>query len=137
MTVAVWPSVQSQERLPGSLVRLPQRLMLAGIPREIAVDIFDIDEQAPMLGHVHIDASLGPQRYRLTLTADGPDQAQIEIQAGDLAAVRYALATLWSIRQSGRPIGSCQIDDQPRFVHRGVLIDISRDRIPNLNELQR
>ena len=57
--------------------------------------------------------------------------------AGDLAGVRHGLATLWNLRQSGKPIVPQRIVDRPAFATRAVLLDISRDRIPHVTELQR
>lgn len=129
---SLWPPARSVERMPGSLVRLSRELWLSGIPEEIAVDAYDLNPDADILGTVVIDEQLKPQQYCLEI-----DDEQIYLRGGDNDGLRYGLATLWCVRQHGKPIAPMLIVDQPFFQKRGVLWDISRDRIPLMSELQR
>ena len=99
--------------------------------------LYDIDPSGPLLGQVEINSELGPQRYQLELKTQNSDKPRVHIQAADHSGLRHALASLWSLRQSGAPLSPMRIDDQPAFAFRGVLLDISRDRIPKQEELQR
>ena len=71
-------------------------------------------------------------------------QNAIKISAGSLAGLHYAVCTFVQIlRLSKNPnapeiceIESVLIKDEPRFMHRGILLDISpRGRIPTLEYL--
>ena len=64
-----------------------------------------------------------PQAYRLELAAD-----RVRIDCGDDAGERHARATLAQLVAQGAPCGV--IEDAPAFAHRGVMLDISRDRVP-------
>ncbi len=83
---------------------------------------------------VHIDPTAGtrPEGYRLVLR---PDRA--EIVAHDAAGAFYAEQTLTQIRrQTGAgDIACAAIEDWPDFRHRGLMIDVSRDRVPAMDTL--
>jgi hexosaminidase len=69
--------------------------------------------------------------YALDVTPDGA-----VILAGDEAGVRHACATLRQLlAQYGRRLPGVQIEDAPAFATRGVLLDISRDRVPTMEHL--
>jgi hypothetical protein len=68
------------------------------------------------------------QGYLLTIT-DG----QISIIGADAAGVFYGVCTLRQImQQSGRVLPSMSITDWPDFPVRGVMLDISRDKVPTM-----
>jgi hypothetical protein len=73
------------------------------------------------------------QSYRLTLPADGP--ASISAQHAD--GVTWALHTLAQL-DAAHPGGipAQIVDDSPRFAVRGVMLDVSRDRIPTMREFR-
>jgi hypothetical protein len=79
-----------------------------------------------------IDPKLAPSRgYRITLT---PDHCQII--AADPAAQFYAQQTLTQLhRQFGDSLPCLEIEDSPDFPVRGVLLDISRDKVPTMDTL--
>ncbi|XP_066585055.1 uncharacterized protein [Prorops nasuta] len=71
-------------------------------------------------------------------------QNMIKISAGSLAGLHYAVSTFVQILRLGKlqnnseicEIESVFIKDEPRFIHRGILLDISpRGRIPTLEYL--
>lgn len=74
-------------------------------------------------------ASPPAQAYRLELAADG-----VRIDCGDAAGERHARATLAQLVAQGAPCGV--VEDAPAFATRGVMLDISRCRVPTLAELE-
>ncbi len=71
------------------------------------------------------------QAYNLTIEAN-----QIKIEYGDLKGMFYALSTLKQIaRQSRNQLPCLQISDKPDMKIRGAMLDISRNKIPNLETL--
>ena len=80
--------------------------------------------------HIDPDAELGIEAYRLTLLADA---GASELLARDAAGVRHGLATLAQlIRQYGRELPAMVIEDAPAFATRGVMLDVSRCRVPTM-----
>jgi hexosaminidase len=85
-----------------------------------------------------IGIGLPPQGYRLSVTPQ-----RITIEAADADGLRYGRATLAQLRHgSNSPTGSpdgqapeCEIDDWPDFATRGVMLDISRDKVPKMETL--
>jgi len=74
------------------------------------------------------------ETYRLTI--QNAVKPAIIIDAETSTAVRYALFTLVQlIRQYGSRLPSMVIEDAPAFPNRGVMLDISRDRVPRQDEL--
>lgn len=71
-----------------------------------------------------------PQAYRLELSHDG-----VRIDCSEPIGERHARATLAQLVAQGSPC--CVIDDAPAFANRGVMLDISRCRIPTMDELNR
>jgi hypothetical protein len=75
-----------------------------------------------------------PQGYDLVITPDG-----ITIIASEPAGVFYGVCTLIQIVESlpapRSPLPCLRISDWPDFPVRGVMLDISRDRVPTLETL--
>ena len=71
------------------------------------------------------------QGYVLTLAPTG-----ITVAARDEAGFFYARQTLDQLRRlAGGPLPCGEIEDHPDFAHRGVMLDISRDRVPTMGRL--
>lgn len=71
------------------------------------------------------------QGYRLVITP-----ADVRIIANDPAGAFYARKTLAQLRRlHPRDLPCLQIDDWPDFPHRGVMLDISRDKVPTMQTL--
>ncbi len=83
--------------------------------------------------HASIDPSLKqPQEYRLRV-GDGT----IKIAGSDAAAIFYARQTLAQLRrQFPDELPAVLIEDSPDFPVRGVMVDISRDKVPTMATLQ-
>lgn len=86
---------------------------------------------------VEIDPTISPQGYELAIRPGGA--APISIKAGDEAGVFYAKATLSQLSRLSQPpdlLGACTVRDWPDFPIRGVMLDISRDKLPTLDTLK-
>jgi hexosaminidase len=71
------------------------------------------------------------QGYALRIAPEG-----ITVAARDEAGFFYARQTLDQLRrQAGAPLPCGEIEDHPDFAHRGVMLDISRDRVPTMARL--
>lgn len=99
-------------------------------PRQLRADGGNCPNSKP---RVVIDRNCGlpAQGYRLRLTPGGP-----EILAGDEAGVFYGQATLTQIsRQCRAELPAGAIEDWPDFPVRGVMLDVSRDKVPTMATL--
>jgi hexosaminidase len=83
---------------------------------------------------IRLDTGLDrAESYRLTITNDG-----IELAGYDAAGIYYGVMTLAQLVQtSGRELPALQIEDWPDFPARGVMLDISRDKVPTMDTLYR
>ncbi len=83
---------------------------------------------------IHIDPARVPQPegYHLTITAE-----QARIVAHDAAGAFYAAMTLRQLTRQVSPgvLPCLRIEDWPDFPHRGVMHDISRDKVPSMATL--
>ncbi|MCX6996124.1 MAG: family 20 glycosylhydrolase [Kiritimatiellaeota bacterium] len=71
------------------------------------------------------------QRYGLEITPTG-----VHLTAGDPAGLFHGLMTLRQLlRQFPDALPACVIEDQPDYPARGVLLDISRDKVPTMATL--
>ena len=84
-------------------------------------------------GALRVEKGLLPaQGYRLTIGASG-----IEAVGSDPAGLQYARATLAQImRQCPSAVPAGEILDWPDFPVRGVMLDISRDKVPTMDTLR-
>lgn len=71
------------------------------------------------------------QGYKLHISPE-----HITVTASDLPGVFYGVMTLKQIlRQSKESLPACEIHDHPDFPSRGVMLDISRDKVPTMDTL--
>jgi hexosaminidase len=78
-------------------------------------------------------AGLPPDAYRVNLTPE-----RVAITAATAQGAYYGLETLWQIvEQSAPKLPLGLIEDAPDFARRGVMIDISRAKVPTLATLFR
>jgi len=72
-----------------------------------------------------------PEAYELVI-----DESGVVITASAPAGLFYGVQTLRQIlMQTGAALPGLRISDWPDFSHRGVLLDISRDRVPTMETL--
>lgn len=75
-----------------------------------------------------------PGEYAMRIEASGA----VRITARDRAGCLHAVATLAQLaRQFGDRLPLAIIHDHPSFAHRGVMLDVSRDRVPRMDHLRR
>jgi len=80
---------------------------------------------------VRPDYARRPQGYELSVSP-----AKIRIVAHDEAGAFYAAQTLRQMcRQATGKLRCLQVIDWPDYLHRGVMLDISRDRVPTMQTL--
>lgn len=73
------------------------------------------------------DAASTEQAYSLRVTPE-----LIHVRAGSPAGLRYGVETLKQLLRCSTHsrIAACDIADAPQFGHRGILIDVSRGKVP-------
>ena len=78
----------------------------------------------------------GPESYRLVIVPEG-----ITVMGGDEAGLFYGVQTLLQILRLYPPQGGTitlpglRITDWPDFPHRGLMLDVSRDKVPTMETL--
>lgn len=107
-------------------------LLLWPAPRELRAD-----GEGPRRADVRLrtepDASLPAQGYELRIDAEGA-----VLRHADDAGRRYGTQTFDQIaEQSDETLPALTVRDHPDLVHRGYMLDISRDRVPTRETLAR
>jgi hexosaminidase len=104
-------------------------LNLLPMPRTVE----ERDGTAPLREpEVRRDPSLPEQGYVLDVGAD-----EISLVAADDAGEQYGRATLTQLaRAQADGVPMCRIEDSPDLLVRGVMLDISRDKVPTLATLK-
>jgi len=81
--------------------------------------------------------ALHPQGYKLEITTEG-----ITVSSQDEAGIYYGICTLIQILESStredeviKSLPCLSVDDWPDFPVRGVMLDISRDKVPTMETL--
>lgn len=121
----------------------PAAARLVGALRELGLrPRVTIQEQGapPVPGALRLGiggAVAHPQGYGLTVTADG-----VTVEGADAAGLFYGVCTLeqWlrlhSDGEGGPPVlGGLSARDWPDFQERGVLLDVSRNKVPRMDTL--
>ncbi len=75
-------------------------------------------------------ADLGPEDYALRVRPDA-----VRVRAGGSAGLRWATETLLQWMRADGRLPAVEIDDGPDFPRRGVMLDISRGKVPTLEDL--
>jgi hypothetical protein len=132
--IAVIPHIPfiDGKNIPPVFFVMNQNLLLLPRPRRLDTTGGIVNPQS-LAVHEQVDAAAvgdpGQEAYRLEVRADG-----IHLTARTAAGLRWAHATLAQLQQHGE-IPCLVIDDAPCFAHRGVMLDISRDRVPTVATL--
>lgn len=125
--------------LPESLVA-EVRHAVEAFPIELTRARYNpVREQFPQIA-IDPDRMPHPQGYAIAI---GPYDSRgkilrIEVTAHDEAGVFYAAQTLKQIGQLAREhkrIPECRIEDWPDFPNRGVMLDVARDKVPEMKTL--
>ena len=96
--------------------------LLVPVPRDVDLSERRLPDDVAITEIV--DPSLPPQGYELTLT-----ESAVTLQHADDAGRRYGLQTLEQLQREGLRAG--RVRDWPDLAHRGLMLDISRDRVPD------
>jgi hypothetical protein len=101
---------------------------LLPVPRMVALD----GPPAPLTEpRAHIDATLPAQGYELRIGEDG-----IDLAGADEAGLFYGRATLAQLATlHGDSVPSGVVSDHPDLAVRGVMLDVSRDKVPTMARL--
>jgi len=125
------PRISAEEVDPRATEALIQALVEDG--RQASAEISPETGRGSFFRLVQ-EPSLPPEGYRLRCASDG-----VEITASTTAGFLRGISTLrqWLRlhRAEGRSLAGLQVSDQPDFAVRGVLLDISRDKVPRLETL--
>lgn len=87
---------------------------------------------APLRSTVRPDPSLPAQGYALRAAG-----GEVEIAHADAAGLRYAQALARQLEAAPGPVSALSVRDWPDFPVRGLMLDISRDRVPTRETLAR
>ncbi len=83
------------------------------------------------LAHDAEAAGKAADRYSVEVRADA-----VEVQAAGPAGLRYAVETLSQLLGNGRFLPACEIEDEPDFAMRGIMLDVSRGKVPTSESLR-
>ena len=113
----------------------PQLLMSAakktGLQWEITASPASPKSETGLIIRLDENADIKSQGYKLAISPE-----TIEITAADAVGAFYGACTLVQIiRQCDGEIPCLSINDHPDFPDRGVMIDISRDKVPTMETL--
>lgn len=111
----------------------PVEQQLLPRPRRVSFDERARVTPAPGGPRTATDPSLPAEGYRLEIATDGA----VRLAAADDAGAFYGRATLAQLEsvcgEAGLPVGT--IDDWPDMAVRGVMLDVSRCKVPTLDTL--
>jgi hypothetical protein len=129
-TLLLDPALPRDNVLLPIAARLQSAAEAIGVKLELAVAV-PKGFQPTIQASPKFDAPKSAGSYSLTVAADG-----IKIGYHDEEGLRAAVATLRQLfREYGRRIPCAIIHDYPDFPHRGVMLDVSRGRVPRLETL--
>lgn len=115
---------------------LPDDLRIAEQALKPRLERWGIEVSSPALSSSQSvrftkDPDLGSEAYRLSVSSEG-----IEVSYAAVAGGFYALVTLGQLlAQCSGELPCVDIRDAPDFPVRGVMLDISRDKVPTLETL--
>ncbi|MFP6638714.1 MAG: glycoside hydrolase family 20 zincin-like fold domain-containing protein [Myxococcota bacterium] len=77
------------------------------------------------------EEAIRQQSYRIEIDARG-----VRLRGGGPAGLRYAIETLLGLVDSRGHLAGCRIDDAPDLAMRGIMLDISRGKVPTRESLE-
>lgn len=86
---------------------------------------------AALLLHLESDSDFAPEEYRLRL-----NPSEVRIRAGGRTGFFYALSTLRQLSRAEGPLPTLELQDKPALQVRGIMLDISRTKVPTLDALR-
>lgn len=138
-------------RFTGSVVDRPRGVLtVAGSGSESArrilsapVDVRIVEASAGPWLRCEVGSRLGfapanaEQSYRLRIAPPAAaGEPAVVIEAASEPGLRYGLSTLAQVLACPGPgLPALEIEDWPSFAHRGVMLDVSRDRVPTMAHL--
>lgn len=90
-------------------------------------------DEAPLV-LIYLTPALPLQSYRIAIHS-----GQIILEGGDEAGLFYALQTFKQIVRYAKNLGTLplvSIEDIPDFKRRGIMLDVSRNKVPTMNTLR-
>ncbi|MFH0764836.1 MAG: family 20 glycosylhydrolase [Calditrichota bacterium] len=119
-----------QKTLHNNITSESIHYLINNLSNQISFDIKLTTHNSP---NTHISA------YRLNITAPSkPKEQTIIIESNSVAGTRNALITLSQLLgQYEHGLPGLIIDDAPAYPTRGIMLDISRDRVPRQEEILR
>ncbi len=139
----LFPPPRSCERLAGTITITPTMLFHGDAPidavRAAIGPAVRIEPAADVAGATIrcrvLSATQSTESYSLRLRGS---PALIDVESAGPRGSLHALSTLRQlVRQYGRTLPALAIRDEPAFSNRGVMLDVSRDRVPRMDELLR
>jgi hexosaminidase len=136
------PAPARLELLPGEQVPTPAVIGAVGASIELLAQTIGRAARFALAADpwlaCQVDGALGArEHYVLTVLPRQPGQPKAVLNASDEDGLRHGLHTLAQLlRQYGDGIPALRIEDRPSFARRGVMLDVSRDRVPTMAELE-
>jgi hexosaminidase len=106
-----------------------ERACKVRLPIEVHLRRSDLGRHVA-LGHTGGAPGTACDRYRIIVSDD-----VVEVRAGGPSGLRYAVETLVQLIQPGGSLPGCVIEDEPDFAMRGIMLDVSRGKVPTLESL--
>lgn len=121
-------------------VRLESHVPTDASPSTFATRGIEIHHHSDADGHARIDPTCGMPAggYRLTINArdEKAGKGPLRILAPDSTGVRHALQTLSQLATQYHEMPSLEIVDEPGIAIRGLMLDVSRTRVPTMEHLR-
>ncbi len=92
-----------------------------------------LDSSGERALRLELREGLAPEAYRLRVSSSG-----VEVEAGSTDGLRHGLRTLtqWvALHADRQEVAGLVVEDEPSFAERGVMLDVARDRRPDLPTL--
>ncbi len=124
LLIAAETAKSELRRTTGLDLPIERPLSHAGTPRAIRCVLDRSAAIAPRL-------TTARDAYRLVVRSSG-----IEVAAPSIDGIRYGLQTLCQLATSRGRIPAIQILDQPDFRDRGIMLDVSRGKVPTRRTLE-